>query len=121
MTTFRIGSIAMAVALGSACATYPKPVDSLAASEASLRTANQLGAKEVPPAALQYQLATEELARAETLIKDGENEKADQMLSRSRADAELAIALTNQAKAQNQADAEAQQLKDSLRKTHATQ
>jgi hypothetical protein len=66
----------------------------------------------VPSAALHFELAKEELASAQALMKDNENEKANSMLIRSRADAELAIALTKEAKAQSDAQAAAQQLKD---------
>jgi hypothetical protein len=95
-----------------ACASYPKPVESLAASEASVRTAQEMGPQKVPAAALQYELATEELNKAQEALKKNDNEKADQWLSRSRADAELAIALIQQTNAQSQADAAAAQLRD---------
>jgi hypothetical protein len=114
-------ALAAIVLFGAACASYPKPTESLAASEASLRAAQEFGAQRVPPAALQYQLAKEELERAETLMKDNDNEKADQMLSRARADSELAIALTKQAKAQADAQAANQQLNERTSQIHTVQ
>jgi hypothetical protein len=120
MSRFDLAAISI-LALGAGCATYPKPIDSLAASEASVRAAQEVGAQKVPPAALQYELASEELGRAQMLLKDGENEKANGWLLRARADAELAIALTKEAKAQTDAQAAQQQLKDSAAHIHAVQ
>ncbi len=113
-----LAAIVLSVA---ACASYPKPTESLAASEASLRAAQEFGAQRVPSAALHYQLAKEELEQADKLMKDGENEKADLMLSRARADAELAIALTKQAKAQSDAQAAAEQLSQRGAQLHTIQ
>jgi hypothetical protein len=90
-----------ALALG--CASYPKPVDNLASSEAALRTAQEEEAQQSPKAALHVQLAQEELGEARNLLKKEDNEKADLMLMKSTADAELAIALVRESKAETAA------------------
>jgi hypothetical protein len=100
-----------AIAVGAlCCASFPKPVDRLAGAEASVRTAQEVGAPGVPRAALQLQLAREELDQAQAQIKKGEYEKADGLLMRAQADSELAIALVKA----NQEQAEAQQLQERL-------
>jgi hypothetical protein len=65
-------------------------------STAAIRAAEEVGAKDVPQAALHLQLAKEGLARAEKLSKDGEPDQARSMLSRSEADAELAVVLSRE-------------------------
>jgi hypothetical protein len=93
------------------CAGVPKPTDQVAQSEGAMRSARELGAEQVPPAALELQLAKEELAKASALMKDDKNEEATQMANRARADAELAIALTRQ----HQANADARSAEEQLR------
>jgi hypothetical protein len=85
------------------CATVPKPVDQFAKAEASLRTAQEMGARDVPSAALQLQLAQEELSAAQTAMDKGDNRKAAGLLERSQADAELAIGLVKADRAEKEA------------------
>ncbi len=94
-----------------ACASVPKPTDQVAQSEGAMRSARELGAEQVPPAALELQLAKEELGKADQLMKDDKNEEATQWANRARADAELAIALTRQ----HQANADARSAEEQLR------
>jgi len=94
-----------------ACASVPKPTDQVAQSEGAMRSARELGAEQVPPAALELQLAKEELGKAGQLMKDDKNEEATQWANRARADAELAIALTRQ----HQANADARSAEEQLR------
>jgi hypothetical protein len=103
-----LSGAAVCAALG--CASYPKPAEALGSSEALLRTAEEEQAKSVPEAALHLQMAQEELNKARDLLKNEENEKAEQMLMKCHADAQLALALTRQSKALAQAN-EAQQMK----------
>jgi hypothetical protein len=88
----------------SACATTQLPPDRLASSTAAIRSADEVGAKELPQAALHLKLAQEELALAEQLAKDGDAARAELVLLRSNADADLALALARQA--ESQVDAE---------------
>jgi hypothetical protein len=83
-----------ALALSVACSSNPKPpTEQLAATTASERAATEVGATEVPQAALHLQLAKEQTEHAQLLIKKGENTRAQSMLERAQADAELALAM----------------------------
>jgi hypothetical protein len=66
---------------------------------ASVRGAEELGAEQVPSAALQLQLAREQVANAKALMEDGENERAFYTAKRATEDADLAIALVREARA----------------------
>jgi hypothetical protein len=103
------GLFGFVTALG--CATTPKPVEQLGQTEGAYRSAQEVGAQNVPQAALELKLAQEELTRANELMKDDRNEEAGQMLLRSRADAELALALTREAQARSDAHGADDQLK----------
>lgn len=82
--------------LVSACASFPPPTESMATAIASVRGAEEVGAADVPAAALQLQLAREEVEKAKTLLDDGENESAHYQALRASNDADLAIALVRQ-------------------------
>jgi len=88
---FAVALVALAIAAG--CASAPLSTE---ASTSGIRAAEEVGAANVPRAALHLQLAKEELARAKKLSADGEKEAAASMLSRAEADAELAVALSRE-------------------------
>ncbi len=90
------------------CASVPVPAEELSQSESALRSARELGAGNIPQAALELKLSEDELRKAKELLKDEQNEEARLILLRSRADAELALAMTRQGQA-NSADENAQQ------------
>lgn len=75
----------------------------MANSLASVRGAEELGAANVPSAALQLQLANEEIGKAKKLMAAGDNEEAHYMALRAGNDAELAIALTREEHARSEA------------------
>jgi hypothetical protein len=102
---------AASVALG-ACASSPVPADRLALSQAEIRSAQEVGAESVPPAALHLRVANDELAFAKKLMIDGDNQRADYILMRSEADAQAALSLTREA----QARADAQKTIDEIQK-----
>jgi hypothetical protein len=81
------------------CASVPRPAEELSQSESALRSAKELGAGQIPQAALELKLSEDELQKARELLKDERNEEARLILLRSRADAELALALTRQGQA----------------------
>jgi hypothetical protein len=83
----------VAVALGtSGCAgNYPVPNDRMASSEASERGAEEVGALKEPKAALHLKIAQEEIGQAKTLILNGDNKRAEYVLMRAGAEAELAL------------------------------
>lgn len=89
----------LAIAATTACASVPLPQDRLTSSESSVRAASEMGAEDEPRAALHLKLAQEQLATAKQLIADGEHARADIVLQRALADSELALALTKEADA----------------------
>lgn len=66
------------------------------ASTSGIRAAEEVGASEVPRAALHLQMAKEELEQAKKLGADGDKEQGASMLLRAQADAELAVALSHE-------------------------
>jgi hypothetical protein len=87
----------------SACATAPLPADRLASNQAAIRSANEVGAGELPQAELHVRLAQEQLAQAKQLAANGDEARAELFLQRSAADAELAIVLAREAAAKEEA------------------
>jgi Domain of unknown function (DUF4398) len=85
------------------CAGTPAPHGKVASSEAAIRAAQETGSKNVPQAALHLKLAEEQLQSAKALIRDNENRRAEYVLMRAQADAELAIALSRVAAANTKA------------------
>jgi hypothetical protein len=79
------------------CASAPVNSERLGATEAPIRAAEEMGAAKVPQAALELKLAHEQTERAKQFMKDGEKDRADMLLLRAQADAELALALAKEA------------------------
>jgi len=100
-TSFIAGVGLMAVACGSA----PQPTERLATAQAAVRAAKEVGAKDVPQAQLHTQLAEEQVQQAQKMIENGDNERAEMVLRRATADAELAVALARENESQKQAEA----------------
>ena len=99
-TPFIILALVLAFA---GCASIPPPTESLAASMASVQTAEQLGAEQVPQAALSLKLAQDEVDRTRALMADEKNRRAGLMARRAVSDADLAIALVHEHEAQMEA------------------
>ncbi|XXX82250.1 DUF4398 domain-containing protein [Sorangium sp. So ce134] len=74
--------------------------DRAAASQVMILAAEEAGADEVPPADVHLRLAREQVERARRLSADGAPDRARRMLLRAQADAELAIALAREARAE---------------------
>jgi Domain of unknown function (DUF4398) len=100
--------------------SYAVPSQKLAEAQSAERSATELGAASEPNAQLHLQLAHEQIVAANAAIRDGDNERADRLLSRARSDAELAIALTREAKAKVDAQTALTQANDQ-RVTNANQ
>ena len=94
-----------------ACGGYAVPTERMVSSEAALRGAQEVGAQNVPQAALHLRLAEEQITKAKALINDGDNERADYVLLRAKADAELALALAKEANAKADAQRALDQVK----------
>lgn len=91
------------------CGGLPPPNDQVAASQAAIRAAIEVGGTQEPQAALHLKLAREQMDRAKGLMDEGDNEAALRILQRAEADAELARALAK--KSATQASAEEAKIK----------
>ena len=63
---------------------------------ADIRAAEEVGAGQVPKAALHLKMARDQVSTAERLMADDENEEASLVLARAQADADVAIALSHE-------------------------
>lgn len=92
--TYRSRSVAAAAVLATiaGCASYPIPAEHMADAEGAARSAQDVGAASNPQAKLHLKMAQEEIQAAKQMIADGDNEKADSVLLRAKADGELALA-----------------------------
>jgi len=93
VSKIRIMLLSVAVAIVAGCANAPLRTD---ASTSGIRTAEEAGAAKVPQASLHLQLAKEELELAKGFAAKGDKEKAESMLKRAEADAELAVVLSHE-------------------------
>jgi hypothetical protein len=84
--------MAAPIALGACGASFPPPAQRLADAESAQRSARELGATRLPQAQLSLKLADDQIGLAKKAMADGDNERADSLLIRAKADAELAIA-----------------------------
>jgi hypothetical protein len=100
-----VGLSTAAVMSIAGCGGAPVPNAKVASSEAAIRAAQETGGRDVPQAALHLKLAEEQLQAAKALIRDNDNKRAEYVLMRAQADAELAIALSHVAKSNVQAGA----------------
>lgn len=86
-------SVALFV-VATGCATAP-PLRTEGSSSA-IRAAEEVGAKDVPQAALHVQLAKESMDKATKLYAKGEKAQAKSLLTRAEADGELAVLLSRE-------------------------
>jgi len=93
----------VALPLLAACASTPKPTERMASTQSAIREATEVGADRVPEAQLHVKLAQEQVQKAKELMDKGDNQRADLMLQRASADAELGIALTREQATKEQA------------------
>jgi hypothetical protein len=78
--------------LSTACgASIPPPTQHLADAQSAQRSARELGANSEPSAQLSLKLADDQIALAQKAMSDGDNKRADSLLVRAKADAELAV------------------------------
>lgn len=80
-----------------ACGARPLPAHRVGSAEAAVRSAREHGAKQLPDAAMHLRMAEDQVARARRLIDEGEHERAEWLLVRAEADANVAAALTREA------------------------
>lgn len=80
-------------ALLAACGgSFPPPTQRMADAQSAERSARELGADAEPRAQLSLKLAQDQIAAAQKAITAGDNQRADSLLIRAKADAELAVA-----------------------------
>lgn len=102
-TTMILAGTIVTTAFAVGCASVPFRTES---STSGIRAAEEVGAADVPRAALHLQLAKEELQKAKTLAENGKDEMAASMLLRAEADAELAVLLSREDAERSAAQAE---------------
>ncbi len=85
-----VGGLAVVL---SACGGAALPQEKLTAAKAAVRAAEVGGAEDNPKAALHLKYARDQIAEANELIDEEENELAAALLDRAEVDAELALAL----------------------------
>lgn len=78
--------------LASCGASVPPPTQRMADAQSAHRSAEELGADKNPEAQLSLKLASDQIDLAQKAMKEGENARAESLLIRAQADAELAIA-----------------------------
>jgi len=110
----------LASAAGLACGGgYPEPRNQLTESESAVRAAEVAGAQNSPQSALHLKRAREQIDSGRNLIQEGENERAEWVLRRAQADADLAMSLaTEETRRKKAAEAkdELETLQESIRK-----
>jgi outer membrane murein-binding lipoprotein Lpp len=105
-----LGFVVCAV-LVAGCGSYPAPTDRVSSAEAAIRGAQEVGSSSVPAAALSVKLAQEEVQKAKQLMQDGDNKRAELILMRAQADAELALAQSREQQAKTEASTALDQVK----------
>lgn len=99
--TISVGTLSVMALLVGGCANrQPLPTQQLTDIEAASRSANELGVENNPQAQLHLKLADEQLKQAKVAMDDGDDQGAQRLLERAKADAELALALTHNSSAQ---------------------
>lgn len=114
--------VALGLAAG-ACASTPVPSDQLAAAQANISRAEQMGAAQNEDAAYHLRLAQQQLDEGTQLIDKHENVQAQYVLKRAAADGELAMAITQYGQTSSEAEqarARLQGLRDSEAATQST-
>ena len=93
-----LGPMALAGVLSASCASTPPPTEKAASSEAAVRTAEEIGARNVPQAGLYLDLAQKELDHGKALMRAGQNQEAASAFAMSQADADVALALARESR-----------------------
>jgi hypothetical protein len=99
-----IAAASLAVGMLACGATIPPPNNEWAAAQTDVGRAQAGGAPSVPAAKLHLQLAQEDLAASKQLF-DRDNRRASTLIALGRAEAQLALSLSNESVAQNEASA----------------
>ncbi len=107
----QFSSFVVCAVLAVGCGSYPAPTERVSSAEAAIRGAQEVGAGGVPAAALSMKLAQEEVQKAKQLMQDGDNKRAELILMRAQADAELSLAQAREQQAKAEAEKSVDQVK----------
>ncbi|NUP12777.1 MAG: DUF4398 domain-containing protein [Polyangiaceae bacterium] len=118
MTTIKAACLGVigCAAVWSGCAST-LPAERVAAPRAAIRAAEEMGAYNVPRASLHLKLAKDQVAQADALIRDDEQERAAWVLTRADADAELALLLAREQRVLEEAAAVRNQIHELQQRT----
>lgn len=92
------------------CGGYARPDEGMNRAVAAARSASELGADKDPQAQAHLQRANDNITAAKSLM-DHDNKRAEHVLLRAEAEAELAVMLAKQATATAEADAAEEKVK----------
>jgi hypothetical protein len=101
MTLLQIGALG-ALVLG--CSGGRDLPANYAPTQAAISAADAVGAKNEPRAALHLKMAKDQLVRAESYAREGDEHEAQVMLDRARTDAEVALMVTRELQAKTEAE-----------------
>lgn len=107
MKSITIGAVLLAVGCGGASeATVEAQTAANATAEttAAIAAAETVAPKDHPQASLHLKLARDQLVQAKRLIQEEDNDKAQLLLQRATADAELALMLARESDAKEKAE-----------------
>jgi hypothetical protein len=96
--------IAALVALAAGCASQQALPPNYAPTQAAISAADAVGARNEPRAALHLKMAKDQVVRAQSYAKEGDEHEAALMLDRARTDAEAALMITRELEARKQAE-----------------
>lgn len=99
-----VGVIALAALLTGCATTQTIESTTLAQTESPLRAAEELGADQVPAAALHTAYARDQIKVAKKYADEGDQRRANLMMKRAQLDAELAVLLAKSATASAEAN-----------------
>ena len=119
MKLVTIACFAAAMAIGCG-ASMPRPTQQLTEAKSAVRGAEEVGAPDVPRAALHLKMARDNIALAEQAIAEEENGQARHFLERGQADAELAILLAKEARVAAEAQEALDKVEQLRRESAAT-
>jgi hypothetical protein len=92
------------------CGASALPPAKVTETQSAISAAEAVGAENQPRGALHLKLARDQMKQAEALLREGDEEEARLVLERARIDAELALTLTRENKAQADAQQAVQQI-----------
>lgn len=95
-----------------ACGGAAIPQEQMTAAQAAIRAAEVGGEPGDPQAALLVKKAKDQVTEAKKLIEDGDNHRAEMVLLRAEADAELALSLAQELATKNEAAAAQKQVQE---------